>query len=654
MGKQSRIQYGFLPGAERRENSVFFCTSVQKGDFCRLILCPKKKEAKKKSVNMERAGQSRVFTAELPSEHLREYEAYYFEDAKGKFEDVYAKALTGRESFGMRQEEHALIPPMQDDFENMAGFVCPAFSSLIFYKLHVRGFTKSGSVSAGKRGTFAGLKEKIPYLKELGINAVLLMPVYEFDECMKESVLGVLPAETMAEYEKRYGSDFVKAQLEYETNPQMTAMKVNYWGYTESNYYFAPKASYASNPKNAPKELTECVNALHAAGIAVFFEMYFGRNTKHSLMAECLRYWTFTFGADGFRLIGEALPMQLFLDDPYLAGVKFLVTTESEAMQDCPQAFDERRCAVYNDAFKVAMRRFIKGDENTIPEFTARLCGENDKFAKMHYIADQNGFSLYDLYAYDRKHNEENGEDNKDGDDYNYSWNCGTEGDTSKKKILALRAQLRKNALCSVLLSRGVPMLFAGDEFGHTQKGNNNAYCQDNEVSWLNWRKNKERREQYEFTRQLIAFRREHELLEGGRLLTSEDPKKLGFPEVSYHGVSLWQPDFAPYSRTVAVLFCGGYAKNGKKEDVFLLFNMHWEEHSFGLPGQNGKGDGSEWSIALDTSLKASVRMKEDLRSFAVSADPSLTEWVCAVPPRSIVVLVRKEAQPCSPENQKN
>lgn len=653
MGYTERFRqeiYGGMPGVCRHAGKVSFCAvSEGKGDCC-LLLFKKAEDTAKKRLQMQRIGNSALFYAELSGRTADLYETYLFENDKGCFSDPYARRVCGREVFGtFDREARPMIPHSGSEKKPEAGFVCPAFSALIFYKLHVRGFTRHASSGVKHKGTFAGLEEKIPYLKELGINAVLLMPVYEFDECMQVSRhRGILSAKQMAQYEERYGSEFVKAQQAYEQDcgEIKTVEKVNYWGYTENNFYFAPKASYAADPAHAEEELRHCTAALHKAGIAVFFEFYFGPEVRQGMVLDCLRYWTYAYGADGFRLIGSHVPLQFLLEDAYLSGVKFLVTDYDGGMRRSCDCFEDRRVAVYNDGFRNVMRRFVKGDENMVGEFLSRLRSEVPEFAQIQYIADQNGFSLYDLYAYDRKHNEANGEENKDGEDYNHSWNCGVEGETAKKKINMLRARLRKNALCMVFLSQSVPLLFAGDEFAHTKKGNNNAYCQDNEVSWLNWRLNKARREELDFVKELIAFRKNHSILCGARKLRESDWKGAGVPDISYHGVMLWQPDFAPCSRTVSVLLCGEYTAEGKEkeDDVYLLFNMLWEPLLFALPGETGNyRKMKEWETALDTSGDCEIICEQDKKRYAVTADNSAREWFCKVPARSVVVLTRGE-----------
>lgn len=634
-----------MSGAWHRAEEIWFRTVAEGAEGCTLLLFAKGKDAPKKRINMTRIGNSAVFCVAVTEKEAKGCETYLFEADGISFCDPYAKGVRGKETFGKLETEVRPKLP-QPIAEKEAGFVCPAFSDLIFYKLHVRGFTKHASSGVKKKGTFAGAEEKIPYLKELGINAVLLMPVYEFDECMEVSKgVGSLSAKQLAQYEERYGSEFVKVQQSYEKDGQeiKTVERLNYWGYTAENFYFAPKAAYAADKAHADKELRHMVDALHEAGIAVFFEFFFGDGVKQSLISDCLRYWTYVYGADGFRLIGGEKVLSLLLEDPYLAGVKFLVTEYHGGASNREVCFENRRVAVYNDGFRNGMRRFVKGDENMVGEFVGYLKTDAPEYARIQYIADQNGFSLYDLYAYDRKHNEANGEENKDGEDYNHSWNCGIEGETTKKKINALRARLRKNALCSVLLSQSVPMIFAGDEFAHTKQGNNNAYCQDNEISWLNWRLNKERKEHLEFVKELIALRKQHRLLSGGRVLRESDWKGVGMPDISYHGVMLWQPDFAPYSRTVSVLLSGAYVPGEPEEDLYLLFNMHWEELSFALPEELSVYKKMEaWEVALDTSGDCEIISVNEGKEIAVTADESLREVFCKVPARTVVVLKRK------------
>lgn len=638
--------FGGMSGVWKRTDLFYFQAVAEGAEKCTLLLFAKEKAEPEKRIQMTRIGNSAVFYAEVPETEVKSCETYLFERENGSFPDSYARSVRGRETFGKLEQE--VRPGLPELLETTpSDFICPPFSKLIFYKLHVRSFTKHASSGVKRKGTFAGVVEKIPYLKELGINAVLLMPVYEFDECMEVTKsIGNLSAKQLAQYEERYGSEFVRVQQSYEKagNEKKTVERINLWGYTEKNFYFAPKSAFASDKAHADRELRYMVDALHKAGIAVFFEFFFGKDTTQGLVVDCLRYWTYRYGADGFHLLGNTAALPLLTEDPYLAGIKLLVTEYHGGYGEKEGVFDRRRVAVYNDGFRNVVRRFVKGDENMVGEFVQRLRSDVPEYAQIHYAADQNGFSLYDLYAYDRKHNEENGEENKDGEDYNYSWNCGTEGETAKKKINVLRTRLRKNALSMVVLSQSVPLLFAGDEFGHTKKGNNNAYCQDNEISWLNWHWNKERKEQVEFVKKLIGFRKEHGILSGGRSFRECDWKGVGMPDISCHGVMLWQPDYAPYSRAIAVLLCGEYGQKAPEEDLYLIFNMHWEELSFALPESMGaSGKVPVWEMALDTSGACELVSVNPGKQIAVTAGESMKEYYCRVPERTVVVLKRRK-----------
>ena len=325
----------------------------------------------------------------------------------------------------------------------------------------------------------------------------------------------------------------------------------------------------------------------------------FAAETNQNTIMDCLRFWAREYSIDGFRINAELAPMSLLLEDPFLSSVRFLVTNYHEG--SLKEGAFGARVAEYNDGFQNSMRRYIKGDESMIGEYFHHMTRNGERLAKINYAADHNGFSLYDVYAYDRKHNEANGENNRDGAEYNYSWNCGEEGETKKKKIIQLRNILRKNMLAAVLLAQGTPLLMAGDEFGHTKLGNNNSYCQDNEISWLNWKMTAEKKKQLTFVQELIAFRKEHKVLHNSRVLSGMDYLSVGMPDKSYHGIQQWNPDYAPYSRAAGILLSGAYVRNEKRkpdQDMYLISNMHWESLEFGLPilKKNAK-----WKLVFST-----------------------------------------------------
>ena len=386
--------------------------------------------------------------------------------------DPNARVITGREKWADRKRAgkpvRGRILSEEFDWEDDVNPETP-YAETILYKLHVRGFTAHVSSGVSARGTYAGVMEKIPYLKELGITAVELMPVTEFDEIMMSSS----------------GSSFHNAK------PEPTGY-VNYWGYGPS-YLYAVKTAYASRETmSAEGEFKTLVKELHKAGIECIPEMYFTGKELPGEILSVLRYWVEEYHVDGFHLTGFP-DLSLAAEDPFLKRTKLFAESWNDIMNRRPKqgyvtpgdgavSVEEKNLAEYNMQFMEDMRRFLKGDEGMLSAFELRNRRNPMEYAVINYMANTNGFTLMDTVSYDRKHNEKNGEENRDGSDYNYSWNCGAEGPTRKKKIVELRKQLLKNAYLLLFLSQGVPLLMAGDEFGNSQDGNNNAYCQDNAV----------------------------------------------------------------------------------------------------------------------------------------------------------------------------
>ena len=470
----------------------------------------------------------------------------------------------------------------------------------ILYHLHVRGFTKNPDSKVRHKGTFMGVAEKIPYLKELGVNQLLLMPIYDFDE-------RILP-----EKEKN---------LPYQKNGQEA--KRNYWGYGKSRY-FAPKSTYAV--KDPVKECKDLVKALHAEGIEVLMEIYFPEGTQERLIFDCLKHWVQEYHVDGFYLMGDASMNRFLARDPMFARTKLLSSwfdTENIYGRKKIPAF--RNLAEHNDGFLVDARRFLKGDEDQLPAFIRRVRKNSDRCAVINYITHHDGFTLMDLVSYEERHNEANGEGGQDGPAYNFSWNCGVEGPSRKKKVQELRLQQMKNAFLLLLFSQGTPMILAGDEFGNSQRGNNNPYCQDNEISWLEWNGLKKQAELFAFVKTAIAFRKSHPLLHQARELQGTSGSSLGYPDVSCHGRQAWYENFEAASRHFGMMYCGQEAKEGTY--LYVAYNLHWNEQDFALPRLP---DGLSWQLVFDTEDGIPSSEKEirwiDQKSFKV-------------PPRSILVL---------------
>lgn len=490
--------------------------------------------------------------------------------------DPYAKVLVGTGKFG---EEHpeghevrcAMISGNYDWEDDRKPQI--AYEDAVMYSFHVRGFTKQRYSGVRHKGTFLGITEKAEYFKELGINQIKLMPAYEFTEM--ESV------KTHARYRKE------------EEIPK----RLNYWGYTKA-FHFAPKRAYAAT-KDPVREFKDMVKTMHRLDIEVLMEFYFPEGCSPRYITECLQYWVQEYHVDGFHVRGVQGICNLMATDPLFADTKLLniyfPVEEIYGKKNLPK---KRMVAECNDGFMIDVRRFLKGDEESLKAFAERMRRNPKGSGLINYIASHDGFTLCDLVSYEERHNEDNGEQNRDGRVQNYSWNCGEEGKSRKKKILELRNRQMKNAWCMLLLSAGTPMILAGDEFCNSQLGNNNPYCLDNEISWLDWKGYKSgNSEMFRFVKDLIAFRKKHKILHMGQELSMTDSLSCGFPGISYHSSSAWYGELDGQNRKIGVMYCGKYAD--EDELIYIAYNMHWMEHTFALPALPG---GYRWNVALDTS----------------------------------------------------
>lgn len=519
------VQGAPLPlGVSRQKEALNFAVEVKEGKQCTLLLykCGENVPMEKIPMKEEaRTGTVRcVMLSDLPAQVCE-----YNYEIDGKIvTDPYAKGIAGRERWNDQvdftpHQVRGKIPqkeeyPWEDD--------CPLRipeEDVIAYSLHVRGFTRHSSSKVKKKGTFRGVMEKLPYLKELGINQIQCMPVYEFEE---------------------------------------RGRKVNYWGYGEG-FFFAPKASYAAD-HDAQKELKELVKTCHREGIEVVLDFPFTAQTRFQIVEDCLRYYVMEYHIDGFLLNPYQVPVEFLRRDPVLSGTKLLIKDES---------------------FQNTMRRFLKGDEGMIASVAEQFRRKTSVSGSCNYITNHTGFTLEDLVSYDAKHNEANGEQNQDGPDYNYSWNCGVEGKTRKKQIVKLRQGQKRNAMFLLMTAQGTPCLLAGDEFGNSQGGNNNVYCQDNETGWVDWSRLEREKSFFHYVKELIAFRKKHGILHQKEALTGTDRSGSGIPDISYHGEAAWQIQQEASSRQLGILYSGSPKK---ESNCFLLYNMHWIAHSFALP----------------------------------------------------------------------
>ena len=563
-------------------------------------------------------------------------------DASKILSDPYARLVSGREVWGGEPDwdnvYHYRAQVLNDDFDwgDDRPLRIPA-EDLVIYESHVRGFTRHPSSKVSAPGTYAGMREKIPYLRELGINCLELLPVFEFDELDNP-----------------------------RTDPVTGERLYNYWGYNTVSF-FAPKAGYAATGPFGMQadEFKSLVKEVHKAGIEVVLDVVFNHtaegneqgptisfrgldnatyymltprgeyynfsgtgntvNCNHPVVRDfvlsCLRHWVAEYHIDGFRFDlaaildrapdGTPLPNPPLLEqlahDPILRHTKLIAEAwDAAGLYQVGNFPNYGRWAEWNGKYRDTVRRFVKGEPGLVGELATRMAGSPDLYqgrtssASVNFITAHDGFTLADLVSYNDKHNEANGENNNDGGNDNNSWNCGEEGPGASPHVSGLRMRQMKNLLTILLMSQGIPMILAGDEVGRTQLGNNNTYCQDNELSWFDWDLIEANAELLEFTRSLIAFRHAHPVLRSSDHPTGTDRVGSGYPDVSWHGVRAWAPDWADHSRVLAMMRCGRHAKAGSVADdhVYVAVNAHWQAHDLELPALP---EGQRWHLFADT-----------------------------------------------------
>lgn len=582
--------------------------------------------------------------------------------------DPYSRAVTGQRKWGEKPEGgkdfeyRARVVKSSFDWGNIKQLEQP-FEDLVIYETHVRGYTKDKSSGVSAPGTFAGLKDKIPYLKDLGINAVELMPIFEFDEMGSARVV-----------------DGVQLY--------------NYWGYNTVSF-FAPNTSYAFNEEHNHEgdELKSLIKALKENGIEVILDVVFNHtaegnemgpcfsfkgidnnvyymltpdahyynfsgcgnvmNCNHpvvrSFIIDCLRHWAIEYRVDGFRfdlasILGRdqnGAPManppilESLAFDPVLGKMKLIAEAwDAGGLYQVGSFPSWNRWAEWNGRYRDDMRSFLKGDDGMAGNAITRITGSRDLYspesrghkASVNFMTCHDGFTLYDLYSYNEKHNEKNGWNNTDGDNNGHSWNCGAEGETDDPNVNGLRRRLIKNAFAALLCSRGPAMFFAGDEFCNTQFGNNNAYCQDNIISWLDWSRLEEFKEIHDFVRHMIQFRKEHPIL---RKMTK--PSSCQFPEISVHNGTPFNASTDYKTKLIGIMYAGRNEEDTEDDIVFYCMNAYWEPLVMQLPVlPNGK----HWHV--DTNTNAEYFDGEDF----TAKTELLGVNTIRVPARTTIILV--------------
>ena len=543
-------------------------------------------------------------------------------------------------------------------------------SDLVIYELHVRGFTEDPSSGVKHRGTFSGLQEKIPYLKELGINAVELMPIFAFDEAINAR----------------------------EANGTKL---LEYWGYNTVGF-FAPNAAYASSEEYNKEglELKKLIRALHDNGIEVILDVVFNHtaegneqgpsfcfkgfdnniyymltpdgnyynfsgcgntlNCNHpivqQMILECLRYWTVTYRVDGFRfdlasILGrneDGSPLdnppllRNLASDPILSRVKLIAEAwDAGGMYQVGSFPASRRWAEWNGRYRDVLRAYLKGERWESWSAAWSISGSGDMYGGygddytgnyagynscVNFFPCHDGFTLYDLYAYNTKHNEKNGWNNSDGDNNGNSWNCGAEGETDDPQIEGLRLRMVKNACATLMCSRGPAMFYAGDEFCNTQFGNNNAYCQDNIISWLDWTRLEKYQEIHDFFRYMIAFREKYPILR-----RSTKKALCGLPEISIHNGFPWNGGTDYTSKLIGIMYAGRDDADTRDDIIFYGMNAYWETLVMQLPELPNN---LQWKICVNTNIEY-----EDGKDVEAQTEFYYKKTL-KVPPRSVVILV--------------
>ena len=446
-----------------------------------------------------------------------------------------------------------------------------------------------GGAKGKKRGTFAAVSDKIEYLKELGVTTVEFMPVYEFEELVFE--------------QKQEIPEYIRWQVSEEdiSLPEASETKevgLNYWGYGPGDY-FAVKTSYAGNT-SASKALKELVKKMHKNGMECVLEMFFPAGMNQNVILDVLRFWVREYHVDGFHLLGESVPVKAVCQDVFLSRTKLFCEEYDGWVYEKEKTY--KNLYVYNDQYLYPARKLLNHMGGSLEEFANQQRKQHQNIGFVNYITNNNGFTMMDLFSYQDKHNEDNGEGNADGNNWNFSNNCGFEGKTGRRYVNELRKKQIMNAFAMLFFAQGVPLIMAGDEMGNSQNGNNNAYCQDNRVGWLNWKKDAKNAWLIEFVKKLSAFRKEHQILHLDAPMQMNDYGHMGCPDLSYHGENAWISGLYQETAALGMMYCGGYAKkeDGKAEDyLYVGYNFHMGINQLALPKLPKK---MKWFLVMDTS----------------------------------------------------
>lgn len=540
------------------------------------------KASKKKLYDIELINDfsmGRVYSIEISDVDVDSI-CYLIKEDDKVYVDPYATAVIGRDIWadekGRKSSDYKVysgISHLEKPWKDTDIYIEP--TDMVIYKLHMRGFTAGMGMSASRVGSYKGVLSKLSYLKELGITSIEFMPLYDFEELFLESKMTISPKGKVSEITEFTG-------------------KRNYWGFGEANY-FAPKASYFGGADKCVDAMRDLVSTLHKNGFEAIMEMAFAKDTPAEMMLECLRYYVRYFHIDGFHIVGCNGPIERIAIDPFLADTKIFYEYIPEEILF--KESGKKHLFIYNDSFMNVTRQIENHMNGSMIQFANHMRRQNSAYGFVNYMANVNGFSMWDSFSYGEKHNFDNGEDNRDGTNTNFSFNYGIEGKTTNRMINANRFREMRNAFTALMLAQSVPLFVAADEVAATHLGNNNPYCQDNKIGYTVFSKTKSKEELRSFVKELVAFRKNHKCLRSEEPFLMNDYRHLGLPDMSFHGTEPWMMSIGEEQKALGVLYNGAYVD--ESEEVFVCYNYHYDSVNMALPLL---APGKRWRLCFNTA----------------------------------------------------
>ena len=573
-----------IPGLFKENDKLIFVTETAGHEICELLLIDPDTREVIKTIPMKPAKDSGSALVRAEVFPWKTKWGYLYKKGSEILPDPYARLI---------KDGLCFVPEGAAD-RNETGCLAVSPEDLVIYKLHVRGLTK-GQAKLKDGGTYKALCQKLPYISGLGFTAIELMPAYAWDEALKES------------------------------------SKKNYWGYSAKNYYFSPNPRFAATG-DPVKEFKNVICEAHNNGLAVIMEFFFPGETVPFTGWLALRYWKEVYCVDGFHIIGNGMPHDLILSDPYLSDSILIFDGTGEDLLIKYRGKAPTGVYFENEDFRMTARATLKGEEGQMSPFVHKTLRTSALWTPVNDMANVNGFTLMDAVSYESKHNEENGEGNCDGSDHNVTWNCGAEGPTGNRRIRELRLKQVRNALSYVFLAQGTPLVYAGDESGNTQNGNNNAYCLDCPAGWVDSGNTRDGKNLRSYVKDLISFRKRFRILHKGSPLKELSARNSGYPEVSFHGDKAWYYDFGVSRRTVGILY-DGRAVDGCF--LYVIYNASVSSENVALPPLPDKW---EWTRVLDTGRKTD-------NVFPDSPEAVDSEKYYEAAPMTVTVLMGREPQ---------